>query len=289
MKESYLDYHYYYMNPESKWLFVTPNLDSHDLQLQVQELGHFIFENNHYTRRGPLESYQLCFPYSDSDGVINFHGHNFAFPQKNELLFLDCTQGYTVEGQNGGNAIFIHFWSPAIRYYYDLFMEANHGDPCLHAYSQKVQMNLHQLLKLYENPGTRSVDIYAETLIMEMVMDILQRLVPLNQNGSSDYIATVIRIINEQYSKNISLDMLADSVHLSKYYLSHIFKKETGLTLGNYLQQFRINKAKELLRASDLSQEAICERVGLYNCSYLSKLFRMYEGLTPDQYRKKWR
>ena len=52
MKESFLEYHYSYLRPETEWLFVTPSLDSRDLNIQVQELGHFIYDGESYTLRG---------------------------------------------------------------------------------------------------------------------------------------------------------------------------------------------------------------------------------------------
>ena len=60
------------------------------------------------------------------------------------------------------------------------------------------------------------------------------------------------------------------------------------MTPANYLQQYRISKAKELLRTTDMNREMICAQIGLYNCSHLGRLFRSYEGCTPDQYRKMW-
>lgn len=288
MKETYLDYHYDYIAPETEWLFVTPSLDSRDLQLQVQEVGHMIQTGNHYTHRGPLESYQIGFAMGDTSGTLRFRGKRFPFLRKSEVLFLDCTRGYSIETQGDGDTFFVHFWSPAVAYYSNLFLKQNDGCPILRQRSQVVQTNIRKLLEIYHHPNTREDDLSAEMLIMEMVTDVLKLTIPENRHIYSEYVERAIKVIHECYASDINLDMLAERVFLSKYYLSHIFKKEVGVTPASYIQRYRIGKAKELLVTTRLSQEEICDRVGLYSGSYLSKLFRTYEGLTPDQYRKKW-
>lgn len=288
MKESYLNYHYDELKPETDWLFVVPSPNSQDLQCQIQEVGHMIWGGRHFTSRGPLESYQISISGVNTSGSMKFRDRDYHFPGKGEVLFLDCTRGYDMESEGTGNSFFVHFWSRAVAYYYELFMELNNGSPILIGDPNLVQMNINKLLEIYKRPVTRMTDIYAEELIMEMIMDILKQATPKEKKAYSKYVQASLDVIQAEYAQNLSLDVLANKVYVSKYYLSHIFKKEVGLTPASYLQQYRLTKAKELLSSTNLSQESICDKVGLYNCSYLSKLFRTYEGITPDQYRKKW-
>lgn len=288
MKETYLDYHYAYLSPKTEWLFVTPSLDSQDLSIQVQEVGHMIYEGRHHTHRGPLESYQISYQLTDISGTMIIGDREYDYPRKGQILFLDCTTGYYMESEGYGDGFFVHFWSPAIAYYYRLFLEMNNGSPLLMESSDVVFNNLQRLCDIYRHPNTRNDDLRAELLIMEMITHMLKIVTPKNKHKYSDYVELALQVIQNDYMESINLDTLAEKVHVSKYYLSHIFKKEVGMTPANYIQLYRVNKAKELLRTTNLSQETICDRVGLYNGSYLSKLFRTYEGMTPDQYRKKW-
>lgn len=288
MKETFLDYHYSHLFPETEWLFVTPNLDSHDLQIQVQEVGRMIYDQGHYTRRGPLESYQISCQLTDTKGTMLIEGREFAFPLEGEMLFLDCTKGYYMETEGYGDSFFVHFWSPAVAYYCDLFKSMNGGSPVLRGNNELIRKNLVKLIEIYRHPNTREDDIRAEMLIMEMIVGMIKMVTPKNRHLYSEYVERALKVIQDHYTDNINLDMLAEKVHVSKYYLSHIFKKEVGVTPANYIQKFRVSKAKELLVTTNLSQESICDKVGLYNGSYMSKLFRTYEGMTPDQYRKKW-
>ena len=68
MRESYLDYHYSFLSPQSEWLFLTPSVESQELDMNVQDLGHFIFEGQHHAERGPLQSYQIALSYVPTKG-----------------------------------------------------------------------------------------------------------------------------------------------------------------------------------------------------------------------------
>ena len=83
--------------------------------------------------------------------------------------------------------------------------------------------------------------------------------------------------------------MLSEKFYVNKYYLTRLFRNEYGLTVGSYLLQTSISHAKELLRFSGLSIEEISERCGITPLYYFSRIFKQVEGISPRDYRKKWR
>ena len=68
-------------------------------------------------------------------------------------------------------------------------------------------------------------------------------------------------------------------------YFSRLFKKETGEGVIDYINKVRIERAKVLLRNTDLKSSEICSMVGVLDSKYFSKLFKKMEGLTPSEYR----
>ena len=86
----------------------------------------------------------------------------------------------------------------------------------------------------------------------------------------------------------ISLDSLAKQFSISKYYLCHIFKEETGTTIFSYLQTLRIAKAKLLLRTGKNVSEA-CDLAGFTNYSNFITTFKSYTGYTPKKYAEEVR
>lgn len=100
-------------------------------------------------------------------------------------------------------------------------------------------------------------------------------------------ILTIKRLVSTHLtSPQLNRTLLANEVHLNEDYLSYLFHKESGETLTAFIQKERINKAKILLRTTELSTEAIAEMVAFPNASYLRKVFKRWIGVSPGQYRK---
>ena len=83
----------------------------------------------------------------------------------------------------------------------------------------------------------------------------------------------------------VTLEKLAEIVHLNTSYFSIIFKKETGYSFTDYLVLCRIDQAKRLLRESDLSISEICEAVGYSDVKHFRRLFIKIVGAKPSAYR----
>lgn len=89
--------------------------------------------------------------------------------------------------------------------------------------------------------------------------------------------------VRDKYSEQISIEDIAKSVYLSGRHANGLFKKETGKTIFDYLIEFRIDKARKLLRGSDMKVAAVAEAVGYVNTSYFCLAFKKHMGLTPAE------
>ena len=103
---------------------------------------------------------------------------------------------------------------------------------------------------------------------------------------SSDTVA-VRRYIENHYREPLTLDLLAQSVHMNKFHLAHTFSKEFGLSPFNYIQQLRIRESKELLCTTDYPLTQIASMCGFSSPSYFSQRFRASAGISPAEYRKR--
>lgn len=102
-------------------------------------------------------------------------------------------------------------------------------------------------------------------------------------------VETVKRMITENISVEISRDELAKAVYMSPDYLTKLFKKETGMSLSDYIIQKRISLAKQLLATTDLSIVEISQRTGFSYSSYFVRIFKKKTDMTPQQYREEKR
>ncbi|NIK70501.1 response regulator [Paenibacillus sp. BK720] len=92
--------------------------------------------------------------------------------------------------------------------------------------------------------------------------------------------------IHAHYGEDLTRISLAEIVYLHPDYLARLFKKETGVSLGNYVIGARINAAKQLLRTTNLSVFAVAKKVGYANYSYFAKVFKQEVGVTPNEYKQ---
>ncbi|MFC5630998.1 MULTISPECIES: helix-turn-helix transcriptional regulator [Streptococcus] len=107
-----------------------------------------------------------------------------------------------------------------------------------------------------------------------------------NTSNYSPIIQNALLYIDQHYQSNIKLNQLAEHCHISKNYLSSLFHKEVNMSLSDYLQKYRIEKACELLSNKNLSILEISERCGFQSSDYFSKVFKELKQMTPSQYRK---
>lgn len=98
----------------------------------------------------------------------------------------------------------------------------------------------------------------------------------------------IVNYFEDHYSEKISLDQIAENMYLSPFYISKIFKSETGDTPIRHLINIRLEKAKELLESGwgGSIQEAAA-RVGYDDAYHFSKLFKKRYGVSPSQVKKK--
>jgi AraC-like DNA-binding protein/mannose-6-phosphate isomerase-like protein (cupin superfamily) len=98
-------------------------------------------------------------------------------------------------------------------------------------------------------------------------------------------IEEVLSFINSNLEKDLSIGLLSKEFYLNKYYLMHLFKKETGYTLYSYILKKRVIKASDLIKSNMQSGEA-CSKCGFGDYSSFVRAFKKEFGLSPKQYYK---
>ncbi|MDO4623009.1 MAG: response regulator transcription factor [Eubacteriales bacterium] len=107
-----------------------------------------------------------------------------------------------------------------------------------------------------------------------------------NGTSYSRIVAETIDRIRREYSdEDLSLQYLAEEFHSNTAYLGRIFKKETGSSFADYLNLYRIEEAKKLLRDTNLKGSELCKRVGFSNYNYFYIVFKKLTGMKPTELR----
>ncbi len=122
------------------------------------------------------------------------------------------------------------------------------------------------------------------------MVTIIEQAIELRDKAASnrydDIVTEVMRYIDENYAaEELSLNIVASHVNFSPNHLSTIFSQQTGQTFIKYLTDYRMNKAKELLKCSGKRSSVIAQEVGYKDPHYFSYLFKKTQNMTPTQYR----
>jgi len=120
------------------------------------------------------------------------------------------------------------------------------------------------------------------TLMIQKMVELINAQKPLHKTTQH-----VCEIIKEKYMTNLTLKGIAEKVFISPSHLSTLFRQEMGINFLDYLHQFRIEKAKQLLREENGKVYLIATQVGYYDKAHFVRMFKKWTGVLPSQYQKK--
>lgn len=147
----------------------------------------------------------------------------------------------------------------------------------------QYQEDINQLLQqlgVTENP--REAYRSAVGIFLSMSTEIDQR----KKSRNVKLIDSIITYIEEQFGQaNLSLDAVADHMNISKGYMSQFFKEQTGTNFSEYLENLRMNEAKELLSHTGLPIRNIAEQVGYHSTNTFCRAFKRGTGLSATAFR----
>lgn len=141
--------------------------------------------------------------------------------------------------------------------------------------------DLHLLTRVDEHPSWEAAVQYLISLT-EKLFELQQH---EEEQRTSDTVTELQQYILAQLQEDLSLVKLADMVHLNPSYLSRLFKQATGMNVSDYILEKRIDRAKELLRDTNLKINEIAESVGYRSSHSFARFFRNSAGASPQEYR----
>lgn len=123
------------------------------------------------------------------------------------------------------------------------------------------------------------IDVF-RTCIENIIRNMYQR----DMSNISKHIRRAIEYIDSNYQRKISLDDVSKHVNLSAVHLSRLFKKETGKTVLNYINDSKMFKAQQMLDSGKYKVYEIASELGFETAHYFSTMFKKFTGMTPSEY-----
>lgn len=160
------------------------------------------------------------------------------------------------------------------------------------------EKKIHELmLDLFREASRRNTGyLYVCNSIVVHLIILINRIIneqatidsPLRKDSAYTLVENTKKFLDENYTKKISLDQLSSELSVSKYYISHTFKKLTGDSPIRYLIRRRLEEAERLLLVTKMPIYEIAIRLGYDNPNHFYLPFKNMTGYTPEEYRKKY-
>ncbi len=150
---------------------------------------------------------------------------------------------------------------------------------------ETVSQLIASLIQEYEGNNVGRITLL-ESLFLNLVV-VLTRTYKLKEESHHSVLNLAISLayINKHYPEHITIEMLANHMHMSVRNYSRIFHKAYGMSPNSYIIQLRIQHAYALLRNPDLTISEIAYLCGFQDSNYFSRQFKRSAGLTPTHYR----
>lgn len=219
--------------------------------------------------------------------IYTTKGKIYSLSEGDAFLITPNTAIYYEADQNDPwSYTWIGFQGIKMREYFERTSLLDH--PCFH-YDKDDQVRLcHE--KMYEAYHLQKNRDFMLNSIMYEYLYLLatkypQENIPIEMKKRS-YVEDCLQYIENNYDHSFSIQEIADSLGLERSYLYRLFKNLTGFSPQEYLLDFRIRKACELLQNTDLPIIQIARSVGYEDSLYFSKFFKQHMNTSPSSYRQ---
>lgn len=271
-------------------IIYTPSDFARTNLLHLQEVGELKARKPHISSRKHLISY-LFFIILDGEGALTYGGSRYEL-EAGDCVFIDCAKEYShVSSQKLWTLKWVHFYGPNMKGIYEKY--AQRGGMAVFK-AKEPERFVRLLDELYDTADSgdyiRDMHIFEQlaTLTALLMSESWHPEYPMHMGAKRRSLQSIKDYLDQNYREKITLDTLAETFYINKFYLARIFKEQFGVSINRYLAQIRVTHAKQLLRFYDLSVEQVGSRCGIDEPAYFARVFKKVEGITPGQYRRMW-
>ena len=124
-----------------------------------------------------------------------------------------------------------------------------------------------------------------ESLNSDAIMQLCQ-IVEKDTQSDKHFVNQILKFVEKNYSDgNLSIAMIENAVGISGKIISRKFKETTGERLIDYINKYRVDKSKEILKSNNINIDIVANEVGFSSLRTFMRVFKQFEGITPGQYR----
>jgi len=249
------------------------------IALCLEGKGKFIFGNKEYSVSP-----------GDIFVVDNFENHAALAEPNEAIVFLFIIFLPDLIAVPGSRIFDCEYLSP---FWYDSKTFRNKIDANTSA-AKEIAPIMHEIKKLWDEKDIGYKHLAYANLIRILGLLIKHYKITDGANSTTRIhshikIQPAINYINQHFTENITLEDVANIIHMSVSRFRHFFKEATGVSFKDYINYLRLNEAKKLLITTDLRLNEIVEKAGFSGTYHFYKKFYDYLSMTPNDYRKYYR
>lgn len=268
----------------------TPGTFAKQNLLYVQEVGRLESLTPHRCIRENLDSY-LFMIVLEGKGTLEVQGQEYEITKGNCAL-LDCMNHYEhiSDEQDAWKLAWVHFNGVSAKAYYDLFYKYQQEN----VFEIKDIEQWNALIgKLLEKQKDKSflAELGSAEILLQLLNKVIEVVVDKDTLKAEEFKQknqSIREFLNEEYANQNVLKALEMSIGSKIDTLNEDFSRYYGIGIIEYLENKRLNVAKELLRFTIKTAEEISVESGIGTYEVMEKLFVDKEGITPQEYREKW-
>ncbi len=272
---------------KTKRIQYTPSVFARASLLHLAEVGGLTALKPHISKRTNLGGFLLMVVEKGS-GYVELGRERYEL-LAGDVAFIDCSKTYAHStGDDLWTIYWAHFDGPALLSIYSKFLDRS-GRFVFSAPHKNVYINY--LQKLYDTAAGSSFvrDMGINTLLSTLLEQVMKDCWSENRLKTKGNVEEIRLYLESHYMETITLESLSQKFFLERTYIGHMFSRMTGSSPIKYLTTVRIQKTKELLRFTDSTLAEIADKVGFSSDQYLSRVFKGLEGISPREYRKRWK
>ena len=265
----------------------TPSSFARASLLHLAEVGRLTALKPHISQRNNLGGF-LFLVVEKGAGMVQMGGKSYQLTA-GEAAFVDCSRTYSHSTSDDLWTVhWTHFDGPALLAIYNKFLNRA-GKPVFSVHDTRQYIEL--LQEIYQTAEGASYvrDMGINTLLSSLLELIMGDCWTENKHFQRGNVEEIRLYLENNYMKSITLEGLSKQFFMEKTYLGHVFNRAMGTSPIKYLTAVRVRKIKELLRFTDNTLSDIASKVGFSSEQYLSRVFKSVEGISPREYRKRWK
>jgi AraC-like DNA-binding protein len=258
--------------------------------LYITDIGYYPKAKFHYRiRQAGAEQHILIYCH-DGCGSAQIKGVEY-FIEQGDFFIVPMRQAhiYQADENNPWTIYWVHFKGPAADAIVSMIEKKTKSFKGFISSNQQPINQFNEIYNQLERGYSNDNLIYANLSFCHFLASIIynNKLPGAAKNQEQDEIDKAIDYLADRIDQILSLEEIAESVHLSSSHFSYVFKRKTGFSPIEYFNHLKVQKACQYLLFTNLRIKEIGEKVGISDPYYFSRMFTKIMGMSPKEYKDK--